>query len=127
MSSFLTSTSLILKNDVYKFFKYFIIVFHFILFTYLFIFCFFLRYEKKVLLHDCPKNIMSELTQFALKGKALRAYDTPSVDESRDYGIVRSTVLHAYELRPEAYRQRFRNCRKCSHEIHANLNMELVV
>ncbi|XP_064117660.1 uncharacterized protein LOC135223084 [Macrobrachium nipponense] len=41
--------------------------------------------------------------------KAQEAYATLSFDDSIDYEVVKSAVLSAYQLVPEAYRQKFRN------------------
>ncbi len=35
-----------------------------------------------------------------------------STEDSLDYDTVKAAVLRAYELVPEAYRQRFRSCSK---------------
>jgi len=45
-------------------------------------------------------------------GKACEAYSALSVDQSSDYDMVKSAVLKAHELIPEAYRQKFRNSKK---------------
>lgn len=47
------------------------------------------------------------LLQCGLTGKALEAYASLTVAESKKYKNVKSAVLQAYELVPEAYRQRF--------------------
>lgn len=39
-----------------------------------------------------------------------------SIDQSLNYEIVKSTVLRAYELVPEAYRQRFRQRQKAANQ-----------
>lgn len=41
-----------------------------------------------------------------------------SVDNSLDYEIVKSAVLRAYELVPEAYRQKFRRFRKYDNQTY---------
>ena len=41
---------------------------------------------------------------------------TLSLNDSLDYEKVKTTVLHAYELVPEAYRLKFRNSRKASEQ-----------
>ncbi|XP_068213909.1 uncharacterized protein [Palaemon carinicauda] len=52
------------------------------------------------------------LVQCCLVGKAQRVYNNLSDDLSADYDTVKSIVLKAYDLVPEAYRQKFRNLRK---------------
>ena len=52
------------------------------------------------------------MLQVVLTGKAQVAYSALSADDSSDYDKVKKAVLRAYELVPEAYRQKFRNLRK---------------
>ena len=46
------------------------------------------------------------------RGKAQRVYFALSLEDSRDYEKVKSAVLKAYSLVPEAYRQRFSSLKK---------------
>ena len=50
------------------------------------------------------------LLQISLIGKAQRIYASLSIDECGDYDIMKKEILKGYELVPEAYRQKFRNC-----------------
>ena len=52
------------------------------------------------------------LLQSVLIGKALEVYSALSVEQSSDYSLVKREILRAYELVPEAYRQKFRDT-KC--------------
>ena len=45
-------------------------------------------------------------------GKAREIYTQLSLEQSSDYDQVTERILKAYELVPEAYRQKFSNCRK---------------
>ena len=47
-----------------------------------------------------------------LKGRALEAYDNMSVDNFDMYKDFKADILRAYELRPEAYRLKFRGGKK---------------
>jgi len=47
------------------------------------------------------------LLQSVLIGKAREVYSALSVEQSVDYEVVKREILKAYELVPEAYRQRF--------------------
>lgn len=67
------------------------------------------------------------LLQCVLTGKALEAYATLAVAYGKEYRKVKSAVLHAYELVPEAYCQRFRNLRKREDQTHAEFGRDLVV
>ena len=49
------------------------------------------------------------LLQTTLHGHAQEAFVALSAVERKDYKIVKDAVLKAYQLVPEAYRQRFRN------------------
>lgn len=61
-----------------------------------------------------PSEVWSLLLQSKLVGKALEVYSTLSVEDSLKYDSVKSAILRAYELVPEAYRQKFRTCKKTS-------------
>ena len=52
------------------------------------------------------------LLQCVLVGKAQRAYSALGSGDWAQYAVVKATVLKAYELVPEAYRQRFRGWRR---------------
>ena len=45
-------------------------------------------------------------------------YSALSVDESSQYETVKNTILKAYELVPEAYRQKSRNTIKSAYQTH---------
>ena len=45
-------------------------------------------------------------------------YTQLSLEQSSDYDKVNELILKAYELVPEAYRQKFRNCRKENDQTH---------
>ena len=47
------------------------------------------------------------LLQSVLIGKAREEYSALSVEQSSDYSLVKREILRAYELIPEAYRQKF--------------------
>ena len=42
-------------------------------------------------------------------------------EQNSDYDKVKQLILKAYELVPEAYRQKFRNCRKENDQTHVDL------
>ena len=52
------------------------------------------------------------MLQAVLTGKAQVAYSSMSAEESASYDKVKQAILKAYELVPEAYRQKFRDLRK---------------
>ena len=51
-------------------------------------------------------------------GKAREIYTGLSLEQSSDYEKVKELILKAYELVTEAYRQKFRNCRKENDQTH---------
>ena len=50
--------------------------------------------------------------------KAREIYTQLSLEQSSDYEKVKEFILKAYELVPEAYRQKFRDCRKEPDQTH---------
>ena len=51
-------------------------------------------------------------------GKAQEVCASLSIEDSLDYNRLKKTVLQAYELVPEAYRQRFRNSEKTANQTY---------
>ena len=64
------------------------------------------------------------LLQSVLRGKAQEAYTTLPISECVDYNSVKNAILKAYELVPEAYRQKFRNYRKQESQTHVEFAHE---
>ena len=58
------------------------------------------------------------LLQSVLVGKAQEIYGSLSVEQSSDYEHVKEAILKAYELVPEAYRQKLRNYLKYDGKTH---------
>ncbi len=61
-----------------------------------------------------PRDVWSLLLQCKLTGKAQEVCAVLSLEDRLNYDVVKTAVLRAYELVPEAYRQRFRNYKKKS-------------
>jgi len=59
-----------------------------------------------------------------LVGKAQEAYSSLSLNQSTDYETVKASILRAYELVPEAYRQRFRNYPKSERQTYVEFAKE---
>ena len=59
-----------------------------------------------------PPEVWSLLLQCKLSWKAQEVVAALSLEDSLLYEVVKTTVLRAYELVPEAYRQRFRTHKK---------------
>ena len=75
---------------------------------------FFRLFERVADAQEWPGSHRALMLQSRLTGKAQRTFSALSVEEAREYSTVKAAVLRAYELIPEAYRQRFRNMRKRS-------------
>ncbi len=60
------------------------------------------------------KEVWPLLLQCRLTGKAQDVCASLSLEGSLNYDMVKTAILHAYELVPEAYRQRFRSHKKNS-------------
>ncbi|XP_064116443.1 uncharacterized protein LOC135222257 [Macrobrachium nipponense] len=73
---------------------------------------FFVSFERIAARLEWPQEYWTTLIQSKLVGRAQRVYVTLEEDLSSDYESVKAIVLKAYELVPEAYRQRFRNLEK---------------
>ena len=73
---------------------------------------FFLHFEKLATNLNWPKDHWNILLQKAFVGKAREIFAQLSVEQSQKYAYVKDVVLHGYQLNPEAYRQKFRNCQR---------------
>eukprot|EP00066_Takifugu_rubripes_P025346 XP_011614612.1 PREDICTED: uncharacterized protein LOC105418111 [Takifugu rubripes] len=58
------------------------------------------------------------MLQSVLRGKAQQAYSALSIDDAAKYDVVKKAILTAYELVPEAYRQKFRGLRRNDNQTH---------
>ena len=79
---------------------------------------YFLHFEKVAENLNWPKEHWTLLLQSVLIGKAREIYTQLGVEQSHHYETVKELILKGYELVPEAYRQKFRNCKKDSNQIH---------
>ena len=73
---------------------------------------YFLHFEKVAENLKWPKEHWTLLLQSVLIGKAREIYTQLSLEQSSDYDKVKELILKAYELVPEAYRQKFRTAEK---------------
>ena len=79
---------------------------------------YFLHFEKVAENLKWPKEHWTLLLQSVVIDKAREIYTQLPLDQSSDYDTVKNLILKAYELVPEAYRQKFRNCRKEHDQTH---------
>ena len=82
---------------------------------------FFDAFEKIAQDLDWPENRWTLLIQSVLEGKAQEAYAALDRNQCREYDVVKSAVLTAYEVVPEAYRQRFRSLRRKPGETYLDI------
>ncbi|KAL2095626.1 hypothetical protein ACEWY4_007774 [Coilia grayii] len=73
---------------------------------------YFMHFERVAVILKWPVELWTILLQTVLCGKAQSVYAALSVQQSSDYQYVKTAILNAYELVPEAYRQKFRGLRK---------------
>lgn len=86
---------------------------------------FFTMFERVADAQGWPSESLTILLQCVLTGRAQRAYSALSVAESKDYERVKAAVLNAYELVPEAYRQKFRTWKKRPGQTYVDFTREL--
>ena len=79
---------------------------------------YFLHFEKVAENLNWPKEHWTLLLQSVLIGKAREIYTQLGVEQSHHYETVKELILKGYKLVPEAYRQKFRNCKKDSNQTH---------
>lgn len=79
---------------------------------------YFSAFERIAAALSWPKEFWSLLLQCKLVGKAQEVCASLSIEDSLDYDTLKKTVLQAYELVPEAYRQKFRNGEKNANQTY---------
>ncbi len=70
---------------------------------------YFTVFERIAAMLNWPQNVWPLLLQCKLVGKAQEVCSALTLEQSLDYGVMKNAVLRAYELVPEAYRQKLRN------------------
>ena len=85
---------------------------------------YFAHFEKVADSLNWPKQSWVLLLQSVLVGKAQEIYGSLSVEQSSNYEHVKEAILKAYELVPEAYRQKFRNYLKYDSKTHVEFVRE---
>ena len=85
---------------------------------------YFAQFEKVADSLNWPKESWVLLLQNVLVGKAQEIFGSLSVEQSFNYEHVKEAILKAYELVPEAYRQKFRNYLKYDSKTHVEFARE---
>ena len=87
---------------------------------------YFIHFEKIAENLKWPKEFWPLLLQSSFLGKAREVYSALSLAQSTDYDVIKKSVLKAYELVPEAYRQKFRNYKKFTEQTHVEFAREKI-
>ncbi|XP_013889416.1 uncharacterized protein LOC106536648, partial [Austrofundulus limnaeus] len=74
--------------------------------------CYFSAFERIAQALQWPSEVWTILLQCKIKGKAQEVVASLPLVDTLDYEKVKAAILKAYELVPEAYRQRFRAFKK---------------
>jgi len=74
------------------------------------------HFEKSAEGEKWPPEYWAHMASQGFIGKARLVFNSLNQSDSKDYQKVKQYVLEAYELRPEAYRQRFRNYEKLGYQ-----------
>ena len=79
---------------------------------------FFHAFERALQLNDVDKSVWVKYLTSQLTPKALRAFAKLSLDESRDYDVVKRTVLSYYKLDAGTYLKAFRSHKRTGKETY---------
>ena len=85
---------------------------------------YFPQFEKIAANLKWPREFLPTLLQSVLIGKAAEVYSALSLAESSDYDKVKDAISKAYQLVPEAYRQRFRKYKKFENQTYVEFARE---
>nr|XP_055059873.1 uncharacterized protein LOC129443429 [Misgurnus anguillicaudatus] len=88
---------------------------------------FFSLFERLASMMKWPEKEQTVMLQCVLTGKAQKAISALSTHDGQSYQKVKEAVLKAYELVPEAYRQKFRNMRKLTEQTYSEFVKDLKI
>ncbi|XP_068203542.1 uncharacterized protein [Palaemon carinicauda] len=86
---------------------------------------FFIAFEKVAANFNWSEDKWAFMAQTAFSGKALKAWASLSLEDSKDYAKVKEAILRIYEMVPEAYRVKFRDSRKSSNQTFVEFAREM--
>ena len=84
---------------------------------------YFCTFERLAAKHECPEDQWVTILVPKLIGKAHRVFT--SLDQPGDYHVVKESILKAYAITPDGYRQQFRNLRKSFSQTFSEFAYEL--
>uniref|UniRef100_A0A7N8YKI4 Gypsy retrotransposon integrase-like protein 1 n=2 Tax=Mastacembelus armatus TaxID=205130 RepID=A0A7N8YKI4_9TELE len=79
-------------------------------------------FERLAIALHWPEEIWAVLIQCKMQGKAQEVISALPLTDSLDYGKIKTAILRAYELVPEAYRQKFRKLRKSPQQTYVEFS-----
>ena len=82
------------------------------------------HFEKIATGLEWPREVWTLLLQSILIGKAREIYSALPLEKSTQYEEVRWEILKVYKLVPEAYCQKFRNCKKQESQMYVEFARE---
>lgn len=85
---------------------------------------YFPAFERIAMALKCPEEVWSILLQCKIQGKAQEVIAALPISESMSYESVKTAIQRAYELVPEAYRQKFRSHKKAQGRTHVEFARE---
>ncbi|CAI5687993.1 unnamed protein product [Oreochromis niloticus] len=88
---------------------------------------YFNAFERIATSLEWPKEMWAVLLQCKLMGKAQEVVSSLSIENSMKYDVLKESILRAYELVPEAYRQKFRNHKKSNGQTYVEFAREKAV
>lgn len=88
---------------------------------------YFNAFERIATALEWPKEMWAVLLQCKLMDKAQEVVSSLSIENSMKYDVLKESILRAYELVPEAYRQKFRNHKKSNGQTYVEFAREKAV
>ena len=85
---------------------------------------YFAQFEITALNYNFPENLWPMMLQPALTGRAAEVFTSLTREQQKEYQVVKSLILKAYELVPEAYRRKFRDLKKKNEQTHVEFLRE---
>ncbi len=85
---------------------------------------YFTAFERIAAKLKWPKDMWALLLQSNFVGKAQEVSAALPIEQALDYDVVKAAVLRAYELVPEAYRQKFRSHVKAASQTFVEFSSE---
>ena len=79
-----------------------------------------IMFEKTARMNSWPDDKWAAILQTQLKRKGLKVFAELTDSECQDFAKLKKSLLTAYELCPEVYRQKFRKLTKLSNETHSD-------